>query len=117
HLFWAFLQNAEGIIPAVLKKLGINPSAVQQDIDQELHKLPRISGGTVYLSDDLNRILIQAEKEAAHFKDEYISAEHILLAAVEPASKSSAGNFWARQGVNKSKCMQALASIRGNQRV
>lgn len=117
HLFFALLQNSEGIVPAVIKKLGVGPAILIEDFEREIQKLPRVSGGKVYLSDELNQLLVQAEKEAAHFKDEYVSAEHLLLAALEPSLKASAGGLFVRHGISKPKCMQALASIRGNQRV
>ncbi len=117
HLFSALLQNAEGIVPAVIKKLGVGTAVLSEDFEREVQKLPRVSGGKVYLSDELNQTLVQAEKEATNFKDEYVSAEHLLLAALEPSVKSPAGAVLVRHGVSKAKCMQALASIRGNQRV
>ncbi len=121
HLFLAFAQNAEGILSAILKKSEINPALVVADFEREIERLPRVSGGVspskVYLSDELNRVVIQAEKEAQQFKDEYVSAEHVLLAALDPSTRSPAGALLIRHGLNKSKCMQVLTSIRGSQRV
>ena len=89
HLFLAFAQNPEGILSAILKKSEINPGMIIADFEREIERLPRISGGVsaskVYLSDELNRVVTQAEKEAQAFKDEYVSAEHVLLAALDPS--------------------------------
>ncbi|HCM41937.1 MAG TPA: ATP-dependent chaperone ClpB [Candidatus Omnitrophica bacterium] len=121
HLVSAFLQNPEGILSSVLKKLGVSPEAVSNEINQEINRLPRISGGVsvskVHLSEELDKIFAQAEKESQTFKDEYVSAEHVLLAVLEPSIKSTAGAILVRHGVSKPKCLQALTAIRGNQRV
>src|SRR5947208_13704458 len=82
HLLGALLEDKEGIVPPVLEKIGIGPQAVLSEIYKELDKLPKVSGEAAQatLSNEVNKLLEQAFKEASNFKDEYVSTEHLLLA-------------------------------------
>ncbi|MGA8866218.1 MAG: Clp protease N-terminal domain-containing protein, partial [Candidatus Sulfotelmatobacter sp.] len=83
HLLAALLEDKEGIVPPVLEKIGIGPQAVLSEVYRELEKLPKVSGGGATqagLSNAANKLLEEAFKEAANFKDEYVSTEHLLLA-------------------------------------
>ena len=83
HLLAALVEDKEGIVPPVLEKIGIGPQAVLSEIYQEIEKLPKVSGSganQATMSSQVNKLLEQAFKEAANFKDEYVSTEHLLLA-------------------------------------
>jgi len=81
HLLAALLEDKDGIVPPVLEKIGIGPQAVLSEIYKEIEKLPKVSGeaAQVALSNEVNKLLEQAFKEASNFKDEYVSTEHLLL--------------------------------------
>ena len=118
HLLAALLEDKEGIVPPVLEKIGIGPQAVLSDIYKEIEKLPKISGSTAQaaISNETNKLLEQAFKEAANFKDEYVSTEHLLLAMTH-LKRDAAQQILARHGATYDAILQALTSIRGSQKV
>ncbi len=81
HLLLALIEDREGVIPAVLEKIGVPTERLESDLHQIEEKLPRVAGaaGQPGLSQALNKALEQAFREAANFKDEYVSTEHLLL--------------------------------------
>ncbi|MEK6535525.1 MAG: Clp protease N-terminal domain-containing protein, partial [Thermodesulfobacteriota bacterium] len=86
HLLVSFLKHPEGILPDILKKLGADPGRIEREISKVLEKLPKIegtSGGQTYISPRLNRVLDASLSEAARLTDEYVSAEHILVAMAD----------------------------------
>src|SRR5258707_9100699 len=91
HLLAALIEDAEGIVPPVLEKVGIGPQAVLNELYKELEKLPKVSGDSAQaaLSNQVNKLLEQAFKEAANFKDEYVSTEHLLLAVTQLKNDSA----------------------------
>ena len=118
HLLAALLEDQEGIVPPVLEKVGIGPQAVLSDLYKEIQKLPKVSGGAAQaaLSNETNQLLEQAFKEAANFKDEYVSTEHLLL-AITHLKRDAAQQILARHGATHDAILQALTSIRGSQKV
>ncbi|MBC7188345.1 MAG: ATP-dependent chaperone ClpB [Calditrichaeota bacterium] len=117
HLLYALVEPADGIVPAILKKLGANPSAVMDKLAGELDRLPRVSGGVgqIYISPRANELLEKSLKEATQLRDEYVSVEHLLLAASE--DKGPAGRILREEGAGKDAILQALRTVRGSQRV
>jgi ATP-dependent Clp protease ATP-binding subunit ClpB len=117
HLLAALLEDKEGIVPPVLEKIGIGPQAVLSDLYRELEKLPTVSGGAAQatLSGGANKLLDQAFKEAANFKDEYVSTEHLLLAATHV--KDPAQQILSRHGATYDAILKALTVVRGSQKV
>src|SRR5262249_42692720 len=86
HLLAALLEDKEGIVPPVLEKLGVGPQALLTEAYGEIQRLPKVSGegaSQASLSPALNQLIERAFKEAANFKDEYVSTEHLLLAATQ----------------------------------
>src|SRR5271157_1420303 len=81
HILAALIEDKEGIVPPVLEKIGIGPQAVLHDVYQEIDRLPKVSGSAAEanLSPAANQLAERASKEAANFKDEYVSTEHLLL--------------------------------------
>jgi ATP-dependent Clp protease ATP-binding subunit ClpB len=118
HLLTALLEDNEGIVPPVLEKIGIVPQSVLSDVSQEIEKLPKISGAAAQptLSQAANQLLDRAFKEADTFKDEYVSTEHLLLAATQ-LKRDPAQQILARHGATHDAILKALTSIRGSQRI
>src|SRR5262245_41969341 len=73
HLLAALLADHEGIVPAILEKLGVTPDGVAGDLERALEARPRVQGGSPYLGDELRQVLERAEREAERLKDEYVS--------------------------------------------
>jgi ATP-dependent Clp protease ATP-binding subunit ClpB len=117
HLLAALIEDKEGIVPPVLEKIGIGPQAVLSDLYRELEKLPKVSGDAAQaaLSNGANKLLEQAFKEAANFKDEYVSTEHLLLAATHV--KDTAQQILSRHGASHDAILKALTVVRGSQKV
>src|SRR5664280_1986245 len=119
HLLISLIQQEEGIAGAILKKLGAQPQKVEQELASYLQKQPRIEGsaaGQVYLSGRSNKVFDKALTEAAGLKDEYVSAEHVLIVIAEE-KEGQAGKILRKAGVTKESIFQVLVEIRGNQRV
>ncbi|MBU1339276.1 MAG: ATP-dependent chaperone ClpB [Acidobacteria bacterium] len=117
HLLLSFLGQEDNVVPTVLLKIGANPKEMTADLKNVLEKQPKIEGaGDVYSSNDLKQITAGAQKEADNLKDEYISTEHLLLAMLK-APETDAAAVLRRHGINEDVFLQALAGIRGNQRV
>ncbi|HXG50187.1 MAG TPA: ATP-dependent chaperone ClpB [candidate division Zixibacteria bacterium] len=121
HLLAALLEEEEGLAAAFLAAAGIAPSAVRDQIAEELNRIPQVSGpGTeaqqVYVTQRLARLLTQAEEEAKALKDDYVSVEHLLLAMLEEKA-GGAGRVLRALGLTRERLMVALKKVRGNQRV
>ena len=118
HLLAALLEDKEGIVPPVLEKIGLGPQLVLNEIYQEMERLPKVSGGAAQaaLSASANQLLDQAFKEAANFKDEYVSTEHLLL-AITQLKRDPAQEILARHGATHDATLKALTAIRGSQRI
>jgi len=117
HLLLALLAQPEGIVGNILKKLGADPARIEQDLKKSLERLPRISGTTQpYLTPRLNRILDKAMEEAAHLNDEYVSAEHVLVALADE-KEGEAPRILSSAGVTRDNIFKVLVEIRGNQRI
>jgi ATP-dependent Clp protease ATP-binding subunit ClpB len=122
HLLLALLEQADGILPRLLTKMNKNVEAIRADLTKAIEKRPSVSGpgaepGKVYVTQRLNELLVAAEREAKRLKDEYVSVEHLALAALAEGRKTDAGRVLADQGVTRDAFLAALTSIRGNQRV
>jgi ATP-dependent Clp protease ATP-binding subunit ClpB len=119
HLLAALLEDKEGIVPPVLDKIGIGPQAVLADVYKEIEKLPKVSGGgaaQATMSNAATKLLDQAFKEAANFKDEYVSTEHLLL-AITHLKQDVSQQILARHGATYDAILKALTSVRGTQKV
>lgn len=118
HLLLALIRQQDGLARPLLEKLNVRPSAVEGQLEQELGRRPKISGGPAeqYIGGDLRNTLNQAEAEMGRLKDEYLSVEHFILALVD-APKTPAGRILRDAGVNRDSVMRALQAVRGSQRV
>ncbi len=118
HLAVALVRQREGLTHNLLQKLGVDPATLSRDLEQELKKIPQVSGsgaGQVSITHRLNDVFSAAEQEAERFKDDYLSTEHLLL-AIADGGGAAAGVF-KRQGMTKDRLYSALTAIRGTQRV
>ncbi|MGA7382457.1 MAG: ATP-dependent chaperone ClpB [Terriglobales bacterium] len=118
HLLAALIEDKEGIVPPVLEKIGIGPQAVLSEVYAEIDRLPKVSGESAQpiMSPAVNQLLERAFKEAANFKDEYVSTEHLLLAATQ-GKRSAAQEILARHGATYDAILKALTAVRGSQKV
>jgi ATP-dependent Clp protease ATP-binding subunit ClpB len=118
HLLLALIEDREGVIPAVLEKIGVPIERLETELHQVEEKLPRVSGAAAQPgpSQALSRVLDQAFHEAANFKDEYVSTEHLLL-GVAHAKGDAAREALAAAGATHDAILKALTSVRGSQRV
>ena len=117
HLLTALMEDKAGIVPPILEKIGIGPQAVLGDLHRELEKLPKVSGEAAQptISNAANKLLDQAFKEASNFKDEYVSTEHLLLAATH--LKDAAQQILKSHGATYDAILKALTAVRGSQKV
>src|SRR4051812_23327920 len=118
HLLHALVAQEDGVVPAVLGKLGVQPAAVLQRLEPALAALARsTSGSQVYVSPALRHVFDNAQAEAERLKDDYVSTEHFLLALADDQDKSAAGRLLRELGVSRDRLYQALQEVRGGQRV
>ncbi|HID33530.1 MAG TPA: ATP-dependent chaperone ClpB [Anaerolineae bacterium] len=120
HLLKALITQEGGVAPSVLNKMGVDLSLVLQSLEAALGRKPRATGATagqVGLSRDTANILEEAQNIAQAMHDDYTSTEHILMAAASPKAPQSIRDLLLRHGIDYNAIMQALASIRGSQRV
>src|SRR6516225_3079152 len=117
HLLAALLDEPEGTIAAVLGKLGVQRPPLAQGLEQALARLPKVSGGSMYLGEGLRGVLDRAEGEAQRLKDEFVSVEHLLMALAASETPGAAPQLLQRAGVTPEALYKALADVRGGQRV
>ncbi|NLT65346.1 MAG: ATP-dependent chaperone ClpB [Acidobacteria bacterium] len=120
HLLVSMIEQENGLAESILARAGIDIEQLKKNLEQELARMPRVSGPTgglnqVYITERLNRVLAGAEDEAKNLRDEYISIEHLLLASTEDTG--AAGRLLSSAGATRDRLMQALRQIRGSQRV
>ncbi|MEA3148312.1 MAG: ATP-dependent Clp protease ATP-binding subunit ClpB, partial [Verrucomicrobiota bacterium] len=116
HLLLSLLRQTDGLVRPLLEKLEVRPRAMEEQLEAELAKRPKISGAAnQYLGSELRNVLTSAEAEMTKLKDEYVSVEHFLLALVD--SQSAGGRMLRTAGVTRDNLMKALVGVRGSQRV
>ncbi|MDR0585771.1 MAG: ATP-dependent chaperone ClpB [Treponema sp.] len=117
HVLKALLEQDDGIVRPIVERIGANPAHLLQETDMLLAAVPKIYGeaAQLYFSSAAGKTLAKAEAEASALKDEFVSAEHMLIAIA--ASDGKAGDILRRAGVNKQAILGALKAVRGNQRV
>src|SRR5579883_1500561 len=117
HLLSALVGQADGVVPPLLARLGIRAEILQQDIEREIGRLPKVTGfGQQHMGRALNDVLENAFSEADRFKDEYVSTEHMFL-AIAGQDRDPAGQILKRNGASHEAILQALTGVRGSQRV
>ena len=117
HLLYSLLTLDDSLIMKLITKMGIQGDMFKNEAKQAIEKLTKVSGGgQLYISNDLNKVLINAEDEAKAMGDEYVSVEHLFLALLKQPSKEMKDLF-KTYGITREKFFQALSTVRGNQRV
>jgi ATP-dependent Clp protease ATP-binding subunit ClpB len=118
HLLLGLLTQEEGVAPEILQQLGANPATLQSQLEADLARRPKAYGSNVQpsASGALSRVLQDAYAEANTMHDDYVSAEHFLL-ALTGQNGAGAQRMLARLGINRDRILEALTAIRGNQRV
>lgn len=117
HLFYSLLTLDDSLILKLLTKMGIAKELILNEAEQKLAGLPKVSGGSqVYISNDLNKVLIHAEDESKAMGDEYVSVEHIFLSMIKQADRTMK-ELLRQHGITRDSFLQALSTVRGNQRV
>jgi len=122
HLLLSLCEQRDGLIPRLLQKLGVTIDTIIANLKKDLQARPQVGNQNVdssklYASRRLGNLLLQAETEAKHLKDEYVSVEHILLAILAEGKHTSAGKIFKQQKITHDQLLQVLAEVRGNQRV
>jgi ATP-dependent Clp protease ATP-binding subunit ClpB len=122
HVLAALLEQQGGLVPAVLERAGVDVAGLKRRLEAELDRMPKVSGSgpgldQVYVSARFNQLMARAEDEAKRLKDEFISVEHILLAAVDEPKSTPAGRVLSEAGLTRDALMKTLQSVRGAQRV
>ncbi len=120
HLLLAMLEQEGGLAPSILLRADVNLEALHRRLVQELDKLPKVSGGAsrpdqVYITNRLSQLFTTAEEQTKRLKDEYVSIEHLLLAAAD--DQGAAGKILREFGLTRDRLMKALQEVRGHQRV
>ena len=117
HLLYSLLTLEDSLIVKLITKMGIQKELFMDEVQKALEKLPKVSGGgQLYVSNDLNKVLISAEDEAKAMGDEYVSVEHLFLAMLKQPDKTIKELF-RLYNITRESFLQALSTVRGNQRV
>lgn len=119
HILLGLIKQKEGIVPQILRKIGVDIIALEKDLYREMERIPRISGpgsvGQIYITPRLKEVFDIAEKEAERLRDEYISTEHILAGIID--GDDAAARILKNLGATRDKIFKVLVEIRGAQRV
>ena len=117
HLLYALLNLEDSLILKLITKMEINGNQFKDEAKQALTRLPKVSGaGQLYISNDLNKVLVNAEDEAKAMGDEYVSVEHLFLSMLKQPDRTMKEMF-RQYGITRERFLQALSTVRGNQRV
>ena len=121
HLLCALLQQESGLIPQLFQKMGLSVDTAVQDLERQIDQLPAVTGSgrkadSVYVAQDVDTVLTDAEKQAEKMRDAYVSVEHIMLSLLDHAN-ADLKKLFQKWGLKKSDFLNALMSVRGNQQV
>ncbi len=120
HLLLVLLRQEKSIVPRIIEKAGFDPELIAGKVRDSLKEYPRVSGpgaAATGIGTLLQKVLVQAEKEARGLNDDYVSVDHLLIAILEAAPESPAGRFLFEEGLDRNTIVSTLALIRGNQRI
>ena len=122
HLLAALLEQQDGLVPRVLTSLSVDPDEFLQAVDKVAADSPRVSGpgrepGKIYVSRQLDRVLLKAEDEARQMKDEYVSVEHLLLGIIGEMRNARLEKLFQAGRITRESVLKVLSQVRGNQRV
>jgi ATP-dependent Clp protease ATP-binding subunit ClpB len=117
HLFKALLEQENGLVPSLLQRMGIADSSVNLSLDNEIKKIPAVTGDNLqsYMSRGLTAVLTEAQKLSQQVKDDFVSVEHLLIALID--TDSTCKKIAQEAGISKNAVLAVLREVRGNQRV
>ena len=116
HIHYSLISQEDGLIPKIISYMGENKDLVRSDVEREVDKLPKQSGGSIYPSRTYSKLLLDAEYEAKKFGDEYVSVEHIYMSLLKQKGTVSEKIF-KKYNINLQRFLEALKKIRGNQNI
>jgi ATP-dependent Clp protease ATP-binding subunit ClpB len=116
HLLFSLANQDDGLIGKMIEKMGLDLNSFKNSVKNLIDKKPKVQGGDLRISNDLNRVLISAEDELKQFNDDYVSVEHLMLALIKYPNKAIKELF-KNYNITKDNFLKALADVRGNQRV
>ncbi len=116
HFLYSLLTLEDSLILKLVTKMGVQGDMFAGEVKQAIEKLPKVSGGQLYISNDLNKVLLSGEDEAKAMGDEYVSVEHLFLALIKHPSKE-VKELFRMYNITREGFLQALSTVRGNQRV
>ena len=116
HLLYSLVTIDDSLILKLLTKMGVQENQFLNEVQSAIEKLPKVSGGQVYFSQDANKILVSAEDEAKSMGDEYVSVEHLFLSMMKQPNRA-VKELFKLYGITREGFLQALSTVRGNQRV
>jgi ATP-dependent Clp protease ATP-binding subunit ClpB len=118
HLLVTLLEQKDGIVPAIVAKIGADAAAVASAVRGEVGRLPRAHGGSqVTLSPRFRQVVDAAEQEAERLKDDYISTEHLFVSIADEGRRSTASRILEQHGITRDTILRSLTAVRGSQRV
>ena len=121
HLLCALLEQENGLIPQLFEKVGVSKETAVRDLEQQINQLPSVTGsgrkaGSVYIAQDVDMVLTDAEKQADKMRDAYVSVEHLMLSLFDHAN-ADVKKLFQKWNLKKADFMKALMAVRGNQQV
>jgi ATP-dependent Clp protease ATP-binding subunit ClpB len=121
HLLSALVAQENGVVPGLLEKLSITPSAMLLAVERELERIPKVTGSVdtskIYVTQAVNDVLTRGEEEAKSLNDDFISVEHLLLGLLDVAKPDALKKLFKSFGLDRAKVLKALKDVRGSQRV
>jgi ATP-dependent Clp protease ATP-binding subunit ClpB len=122
HLLLGLLENEAELIPRLMNNINVPLALIREKVKSAVERLPRVSGPGMspdkfYINRELSQLLVKAEEEMKALKDEYLSVEHIVLAMIDSGISSVVGKIFNELNVDRNQFLQALTSVRGNQRI
>lgn len=122
HLLMALIQDESELVPRLMNNINVPLPLLREKAQNAISRLPRISGPGMspdkfYINRELSQLLVKAEEEMKALKDEYLSVEHMVLAMIESGSSTAVGKIFQELNVDRNQFLQALTSVRGNQRI
>ena len=121
HLLHALVKQENGVVPGILTKLEITPSAVELALERELDRIPSVRGdidaSRIYVTQTVQDALAKAEDAASRLKDDYISTEHLFLGLIGSEGGGNWKEFFSRFGLDEDRVLDAMKQVRGNQKV
>ena len=116
HLLYSLLKVEDSLILKLIEKMEIQKEHFVDRVEKAIAKRTKVQGGKVYVGADLNKVLVNAEDEAKQLGDEYVSVEHLFLAMIKNPNREIT-QIWKEYGITRERFLQALSTVRGNQRV